>query len=231
MQIIGAGFGRTGTMSLAAALEQLGFDPCYHMLEVLKHPSHIKTWQAAADGQKINWKQFLGRYKAGLDYPLAAFYKELIEVFTEAKVILTVRDPEHWYESTRETIYRGAAFPEWLTKILPPFRGMQHMLQSTIWDKLFDGRFEGRQYAIQVFNDHIENVKRAVAKEKLLIYNINEGWKPLCGFLNVPIPEKPFPHINDRKTTQRMYLLARVMAVLLALGATGMLIWLASLIV
>ncbi len=218
-------------MSLAAALEQLGFDPCYHMLEVIKHPSHIKVWQAAADGQKIDWKQFLGQYKAGLDYPLSAFYKELIEVFPEAKVILTVRDPEDWYESTRETIYRGAALPDWLMKMLPPFRGMKQMVQSTIWGRIFDGRFEDRQHAIGVFKDHIEEVKRTMPKEKLLIYSVSESWDPLCAFLDVPVPKKPFPHINDRKTTQRMYLVARVMAALLSIGAIAILIWLASLIV
>ena len=227
MQIIGAGFGRTGTMSLAEALEQLGFDPCYHMLDVFKHPSHIKVWQAAAEGKKIDWKEFLGEYKAGLDYPLVAFYKELVTAFPEAKVILTVRDPEQWYESTRQTIYRGAAFPDWLMKLLPPFRGMKQMVQSTTWDRLFDGRFEDRQHAIRVFNDHVEEVKRTVPKEKLLIYSVGEGWGPLCEFLNIPIPGKPFPQLNDRKSTQRMYLLVRVVAPVLAVVLIGTIIWLA----
>jgi hypothetical protein len=111
MQIIGAGFGRTGTMSLRAALEQLGYSPCYHMLEVFKQPRHIQLWQAAADGQPVDWQAFLGAYKAGLDYPLAAFYRELLAIFPDAKVILTVRDPERWYESTLETIYQGTAVP------------------------------------------------------------------------------------------------------------------------
>ena len=231
MQIIGAGFGRTGTMSLAAALEQLGFGPCYHMLDVFKHPSHIGVWQAAADGQKTDWKQFLGGYKAGLDYPLVAFYKDLMEVFPEAKVILTLRDPELWYESTRETIYRGSALPDWLMRILPPFRGMKQMVRSTTWDRLFQGRFEDRRHAIRVFRDHIEEVKRTVPKEKLLIYSVSESWEPLCAFLDVPVPKRTFPHINDRKTTQRMYLLARVLAALLFIGGVGTLIWLVSQVV
>lgn len=119
MEIIGAGFGRTGTLSLKAALEQLGYSPCYHMLEVLQHPSHIATWQAAADGQPVDWANFLAGYPAGLDYPLAGFYQELLSAFPEAKVILSVRDPERWYESTYQTIFQGAALADAPVAALP----------------------------------------------------------------------------------------------------------------
>jgi hypothetical protein len=219
MQIIGAGFGRTGTMSLTAALEQLDHDPCYHMLEVFKHPSHISRWQAAADGEDINWQDFLGSYKAGLDYPISAFYKELMQAFPDAKVILTVRDPQRWYESTLQTIYQGTAVPGWLLSIIPFFRNMNRMVKSAVWDRLFDGRFEDREHAISVFNEHIAEVKRTVPKDKLLVFAVRDGWVPLCDFLGVPIPETEFPHVNDRKMTKRMYAAARIVpAVGLALG-------------
>ena len=214
MQIIGAGFGRTGTMSLTAGLKQLGFDPCYHMMEVFKHPSHIKRWQAAADGEDIDWQRFLGDYKAGLDYPLSAFYKKLMTAFPEAKVILTVRDPQRWYESTRETIYQGTAVPGWLLNVVPIFRNMNRMVQSAIWDKIFDGRFEERDHAIRVFNEHIEEVKRSVPKDKLLVFSVREGWQPLCDFLGVPLPDGNFPHINDRQTTLRLFAIARIVPTL-----------------
>lgn len=211
MQIIGAGFGRTGTMSLTSALKQLGFAPCYHMVEVMKHPSHIQRWQAAADGEDIDWQDFLGNYKAGLDYPLSAFYKELIAAFPDAKVILTVRDPNRWYESTLETIYNSTAIPDWVLKIVPPMRGFKHMVQSTTWDKLFDGRFEDRDYAIHVFGEHIAEVKRSVPKDKLLVFRVRQGWGPLCDFLGVPVPTGKFPHVNDRRTMRRMLAVARIL--------------------
>jgi hypothetical protein len=231
MQIIGAGFGRTGTMSLRAALEQLGFGPCYHMIEVFKHPGHIKVWQAAADGEEIDWRNFLRDYKAGLDYPLAAFYREIVAIFPEAKVILTVRDPQRWYDSTRETIYRGTAIPDWLLRFLPPFRGMKKMVTAAIWERLFAGRFEDRQHAIRIFEEHIEEVQRTVPPERLLVYHVKDGWGPLCDFLGVQVPEGPFPHINDRRMTQRMYLTARLAAGVLMFVLVGFLIWLVSVIV
>ncbi|MCW5877552.1 MAG: hypothetical protein KIS80_01635 [Anaerolineales bacterium] len=218
MQIIGAGFGRTGTLSLKAALEQLGYAPCYHMLEVLQHPSHIATWQAAADGQPVDWPAFLGGYPAGLDYPLAGFYKELLVAFPKAKVILSVRDPQGWYESTRETIYKGAALPHWLTRLLPPYRGFYRMVTATVWERLFHGRFGERNYAIARFDEHIEDVKRHVPADRLLIFDVRQGWEPLCAFLGTPIPETAFPRINERWMLQSAIWLGRVLPWALAAG-------------
>ncbi|MCH7662727.1 MAG: sulfotransferase family protein [Chloroflexi bacterium] len=226
MQIIGAGFGRTGTMSLKAALEQIGFGPCYHMLEVLKHPSHIGGWLAAAEGEQVDWDGLLGNYQAGLDYPLSVFYKELLAVYPEAKVILTVRDPQRWYESTLETIYQGAALPDWVLRILPPYRDFIKMVRMAVWEGLFEGRFEERAYAIKVFEDWVIEVKRTVPAEKLLIFSVKDGWEPLCAFLGVPVPDKPFPHINDRKMTQRMFAAAKVGAILMAGLTFVIIVWL-----
>ena len=214
-------------MSLSAALKQLGYDPCYHMLEVFKHPSHIARWQAAAEGQDVDWGDFLGSYKAGLDYPVSAFYKELLDSYPEALVILTVRDANSWYESTLQTIYQGTALPGWLLSIVPFFRNMNRMVKSAVWERLFDGRFEERDHAIQVFNDHIAEVKRTVPKEKLLVFAVRDGWQPLCEFLGLPIPKHDFPHINDRKMTRRLYTLARILpAAGLILGIYFLFIWL-----
>ena len=231
MEIIGAGFGRTGTMSLQAALEALGYAPCYHMLEVFKHPGHIRQWQAAAEGRPVDWQSFLGKYRAGVDYPLSGFYRDLMAVYPDAKVILTVRDPDRWYESTRETIYRGTAIPHWFLQLVPPFRGMREMVDAAIWDRLFDGRFEEREHAIRVFEDHIAEVRRVVPPDKLLVFEVRDGWQPLCDFLGVPVPDKPFPHINDRKMTQRMYLASQVLAILVALSVVALAVWFVTRIV
>ena len=223
MQLIGAGFGRTGTMSTWAALEHLGFKPCYHFLEVFRRPKHIRTWQAAADGEDVDWQAFFRGYEACLDYPVPAFYKQIITAFPEAKVLLTVRDPEKWYASTYETIYQGFAMPDWLLNLLPPFRGLKKMGNDTVWEGMFHGKFEDRKYAIRVFEEHIREVQRIVPAENLLVFQVQDGWRPLCDFLGVEVPTRKFPHINDRKTTQRFYALVRIGAALLA-AAVGLLL-------
>ncbi len=228
MKIIGAGFGRTGTLSLKVALEELGFGPCYHFLEVIKHPGHIKHWQAAADGESVDWDALFKGYQSGVDFPVSGFYKELLAVYPGAKVILTTRDPNRWYESTLETIYKGVALPDWLTQILPPYKGIIRMVKASTWDRLFHGRFEDREYALRVFAEHNQEVKRFIPPDRLLIFEVRDGWAPLCAFLGVPVPNKPFPHVNDRAFTKRMYLLARVGAAVLALIVFSSLVLLAA---
>lgn len=205
MKVIGAGFGRTGTVSLKQGLEQLGFGPCYHMDEVIKHPRRIEIWQAAADGYFIDFKLVFNKYQSTVDWPGAAFYKELMQVFPDAKVILTVRDPEHWYDSTYQSIYQmDKQLPFWIKWLLPPLERYLVMARSIVWNGVFNGRFSDRDYAISIFNDHIEQVKNVVPSEKLLIFNVKDGWDPLCQFLGVPIPtNSSFPHTNNREKVQR----------------------------
>lgn len=205
IKIIGAGFGRTGTLSIKAALEELGFGPCYHMQEVIGHPDHVALWHAAATGKAVDWKEIFQGYQATVDWPACTFYKELMETYPDAKVLLTVRDPEKWYESAQSTIYpplnrKPFLYFKFLLKLLfpkmfPPLR----MVNALIWDGTFQGRFTDKGHAIEVFNQHIEEVKKCVPPERLLIYNVKEGWEPLCTFFGVEVPQdKPFPHLNDR---------------------------------
>ena len=105
LSVIGAGFGRTGTMSLKLALDQLGFGPCYHMTEVFKNPKASGYWEAAADGKPIDWEEVFAGYRSTVDWPGATFYKQLADAYPEAKVILTERDAEAWFESTQATIF------------------------------------------------------------------------------------------------------------------------------
>lgn len=209
LKIIGAGFGRTGTRSLKEALEILGFGPCYHMVEVFEHPEHAPLWEAAARGEPVAWKELLRDYRATVDWPGCTFYKELMEVYPDAKVLLSVRDPEKWYESVSSTIYQVSqrsrtAFAPLLLLLLKFVRpGVGRgvpMVNQIVWRDTFHGRFEEKAYAISVFNQHNEEVKRHVPPEKLLVYQVKEGWEPLCAFLGVPVPDMPFPHLNDRQT-------------------------------
>lgn len=280
LKIIGAGFGRTGTSSLTMALEELGFRSCYHMREVMKHPEHLPYWEAASRGEDVDWQTFFADYQAAVDWPASRFYEELMQVYPEAKVVLTVRDPEQWYESTINTIYplffrimsrlplhfylllrmteipilgkaiRGMFFRrgriiDAVTRsgtIIDHFKHYernaleQHfeekvkrfplhlylplkmekiallgkaakrrfyrrgsMLDTLVWNDTFKGQFEDKAYAMDVFKQHMEEVKKRVPAEKLLVYNVKDGWEPLCTFLGVKIPAgKPFPHLNGR---------------------------------
>lgn len=200
LKVIGAGFGRTGTASLKAALEELGFDKCYHMQEVFPQPQHVPVWQAASEGKPVDWDKLFDGYQATVDWPGCTFYKELMAHYPDAKVLLNVRDPEAWYRSTTNTIYRMSqrGFPASLVPLfIPRLRRFIRMVTTLIWQKTFDNRFGDKAYALEVFEKHNAEVKRTVPAEKLLVYEVKEGWEPLCAFLGVPVPDKPFPRLND----------------------------------
>lgn len=213
MKVIGAGFGRTGTMSLKAALEELGFGPCYHMIELFRHPEHADAWEAARRGGRVDWDGVLGDYGATVDWPGCTFYEELMECYPEAKVLLSVRDTGRWYESTRNTIYELSRIVVISSFSRPTFRllglfvpalgKISRMNNRLIWEDTFDGRFDDEDYARAVFERHSAEVRRKVPKEKLLVYEVREGWEPLCRFLGVEVPDKPFPHLNDTAEMRR----------------------------
>jgi len=214
VKVIGAGFGRTGTLSLKAALEELGFGPCYHMTEVFRHPEHAPLWEAAARGEPVDWDRFLAGYQATVDWPACNFYEPLMRRYPDAKVVLTVRDPQRWYASTASTIYRmhqiTAISP--LTATLFALIGrfvaagrVTRMINAVVWKGTFEGNFADQRQAIAIFERHIQEVKERVPADRLLVYDVQEGWAPLCAFLGVPVPNgRPFPHLNDAESFQKM---------------------------
>jgi hypothetical protein len=211
MRVIGAGFGRTGTASLRAALEELGLGPCYHMTEVFRNPHHIELWEEAYEGRLGSWGEILGGYRSAVDWPVAAFWQELAREYPEAKVVLTVRDPEEWYESTRRTIYRisevsSSPLFTVLGLFAPGPRRQARMASRIVWKGTFGGRFEDRDYAIGLYERHNAEVKASFRPERLLVYDVKDGWEPLCGFLGVEVPDKPFPHLNETASFRRMVL-------------------------
>jgi len=217
LEVIGAGFGRTGTTSLKAALERLGFGPCYHMSELFEHPEHLALWQAAVRGEPVDWDALFDGYRSAVDWPAAAFYEELMERYPEAKVILTVRDPERWYESTKSTIYalrktRRTPTFRIMAALVPYLRNIRRatgIVDDLAWEGIFGGRFEDREHAISVFDNLNEEAKRRIPADRLLVYEVKEGWGPLCAFLGVEEPrEEPFPRLNDTGTFRRRIRLA-----------------------
>ena len=195
------------------------------MYEVFTNPGHAGFWEAAWRGEPADWDGVLGRYESAVDWPACSFYEELMQRNPDAKVLLSVRDPERWYESARQTIYKGGkiatgspfsrlgfallsrlAFGRFKT-------GQGPMTEEILWQGTFDGRFEDKDHAIRVFNRHNEEVRRRVPEERLLVYEVKQGWGPLCEFLGVEGPDKPFPRLNDASDMRRMILMARALSV------------------
>jgi hypothetical protein len=199
MKVFGTGFGRTGTMSLKIALEKLGIGPCYHMQEIVSHPSHIKIWYNISRGASPNWNRLFKNFNSGVDFPISIFYEELVNEFPDAKFILTLRDFDTWYKSTANTIYKvPSMLPGWFKRVAYPIRLFIEMQVNLIWVGLFNNNFSDKESTRVVYNEHIARVKKTIPADRLLIYHINEGWGPLCAFLNVDIPESiPFPKTND----------------------------------
>ncbi len=208
LEIIGAGFGRTGTVSMKAALELLGFGPCYHMREILKarpgfNDGHLELWSqhahALAEGRPspIDWKTLLARYAACMDHPTCLYYRELMEAHPEAKVILNVRDPERWFVSW-QTLFEGLGFMRAVGRFVPRVRRAIDVIDVLIRDGQMKGRID-RESNIAEFLRHNAEVVATVPPERLLVFDVKQGWGPLCAFLDVPVPDAPFPHLNESK--------------------------------
>jgi len=217
--IIGAGYGRTGTMSTQIALNLLGF-PCYHAVEAMnfrKNAGHLGFWRKVAEtppGTQHDWQKVFENYRATIDFPASCVWRELMEVYPEAKVLLTLhpRGAEAWYESTLSTIYRadvGRAF-KILEKFIPPMRQGREMITDLVWQRTLHGTMDDRPAAIAQYQKHVEEVKSAVPAEKLLVYSVDQGWGPLCEFLGVDVPDMEFPSVNDRAAMKRRFAMIRI---------------------
>lgn len=211
LQLINAGLGRTGTTSLKVALERLGFGPCFHMFDVVDDESRLRRWEGiVCDGETPDWEAVFDGYAAAVDGPCAIYHRQLKEAFPEAKMVLTVRDPEEWYRSTYDTLYQFALRSE----ANPPRPGSRQarlfrITSTMVWNGLFGGRFSDKDHAIEVYLRHNEEVVRAFGDD-LLVYDVRQGWGPLCDFLGVEAPEEDFPHANDAASMRRR--IARVAA-------------------
>ena len=196
LKIIGAGMGRTGTASLKVAIEALDSGRCYHMSEVLKNPECTADWINAAEGNP-DWEKIFSDYSSTVDNPGCNFWKELADYYPEAKVILTVRDADKWFDSTNETIH-SVEFAGFIKN--SPFG---EMVQKTVWD-VMENRMQDRKYMVDFFTERTSEIVNSIATERLLVYQVSDGWEPLCNFLDVPIPDMDFPRINSRDETKEM---------------------------
>ncbi|MEM9459410.1 MAG: sulfotransferase family protein [Myxococcota bacterium] len=193
MKLINVGLGRTGTTSLKGALDVLGFSPIYHTTDMFSRTKDIDLWEAALDGRPTDWSAFFAGYQVA-DWPAGLVYPQLLEAFPDAKVMMTVRDPHSWVDSIQGVMSK-------MESIKLPFarfkRAKAFMTKHAI-NGMFEGKIDDRAHMVKIFERHVESVERHVPKDKLLVYDVREGWEPLCRFLGVGVPDQPFPRLNKR---------------------------------
>ena len=192
MGVTGPAFGRTGTMSCKAALEELGFGPCYHMVEVYENDGHVEAWTRVIDGAPLDARAMFGRYRSVVDWPACTYWKQIRDAFPHAKVVLTRRDPDAWYESMRNTIFEALQATSGDAR-LNRWRAATRRL---IFEQTF-GNDLGHDSVVGALRAHEQEVIASVPPGELLVFDVAEGWEPLCAFLGVAVPATPFPRTNS----------------------------------
>ena len=196
LKVIGPGFGRTGTASLKRALEMLGYGPCHHMEEVFAHPDQVAHWQAMIAGNSTDWDAVFAGYHSQVDWPGAHYWRELAASYPAAQVILSTRPEEAWWKSFSATIGKLVSDPGQVT--LPPhIKDMLAVGTKMIETETFGGPVTDRETALAAYRRRNAEVRAAIVPERLLVFDVAEGWAPLCRFLGVPVPNTAFPHINS----------------------------------
>lgn len=197
LKVIGSGFGRTGTKSLKEALEILGFGPCHHMYEVLDNLDQVPTWNALAHGESRDWEAVFDGYSSQVDWPGAHYWQQTMSAFPDAKIVHSIRPAEKWWASFDKTIGKLLeSYPQ--MDLPPPVREILDMNRTFIGEATFGGKFRERDVAIAAFEKRTADVRNAVPADRLLVFDVAQGWEPLCAFLEVPAPNEPFPHHNLR---------------------------------
>ena len=195
LKVIGTGFGRTGTHSLKIALEMLGLGPCYHMMEVFAHPSHIAVWDGIAAGARSDFDAALAGFPSTVDWPTTFFWRTLMAQNPSAKILHSERPAEEWYQSISQTIFASLT-RESAPSERPFLPGFREMTQRVILGGTF-GNDLSKQNAIAVYERHNQAVSNEVPADRLLVFNARQGWEPLCAFLGVPVPDAPYPRTNS----------------------------------
>ncbi|HEY1558499.1 MAG TPA: sulfotransferase [Kofleriaceae bacterium] len=186
LKVVGAGVGRTGTMSLKLAFERLLGAPCYHMVEVFANQD-FAHWTAAARGEQVDWAKLLGKYAAAVDWPASAFWPELAALNPDAIIVLSTRDAEGWFKSATETIFAPRPAP-----VAPAMREMLDVML----ENRFTPAVRDHDAAIAAYEKHNAHVRATAPRDRLVEWHPGDGWGPLCAALHLPVPAEPFPHVN-----------------------------------
>jgi hypothetical protein len=205
MRLIGAGLPRTATLTQKTALEMLGVGPCYHMVNVLADLDQVGLWMRALAGE-APWEEIFNGFQSTVDWPGGYFYKELMEVYPDALVLLSVRDPQTWAKSAHDTIW-SVRHGESLMRLLssawgevdPKWRGFLEMVDGLLWKEkgTLAGGHESMEQLAEGMVRFNEEVERTVPAERLLVWEPKDGWEPLCEALEVAVPDEPLPNVND----------------------------------
>ncbi len=196
LQVMGSGFGRTGTMSTKTALEMLGFDPCHHMIEVMGNPAQPAHWQAVAEGGPVDWHAVFDGYNAQVDWPGAAVWEQTALAFPEAKVLHNERPAGEWWNSFSGTIGKFFTIRSSIA-MPPPIAAIFELMGGWFVTETFGPRIE-RETAIAAYRRNNEKVRDTIPADRLLVFTPTDGWEPLCRFLEVPVPQGPFPRSHAR---------------------------------
>ena len=199
LRVVGAGLGRTGTHSLKIALTRLLGAPCYHMEEVFANEGHVRAWHDAALGKPVDWQALFAGYAASVDWPACAYWPELMQAFPDSLVLLSVRDPNAWWESASATIFDTRHHDHPL--VTPEWKQMIQAMFAHRWS----GSRSDREAAIAAFRENTARALREVPPERLLVWQASEGWEPLCKALGVAVPDEAFPHSNARAEWRKDY--------------------------
>jgi hypothetical protein len=206
MKLIGVGFGRSGTMSLKGALEQLGANPCFHMIDLIMGENKdrdLPYWKKIADGEPVDWHEVFDGWEATVDWPGASRWREMVDAFPDVPVLLNHRDFDGFYKSCENTILavKLAAQAGELTQDAnrePPSPVLWEVIEKLIWQGDFQGRFQDKEWVRRMYYDRIEEIKGYVSPDRLIVWELGkDGWEPLANALGVPVPEEPFPHLHD----------------------------------
>lgn len=193
LRVVGAGLGRTGTHSLKIALEQLLGGPCYHMMEVFGRPDDIPVWHAAMNGELPDWNSLLSGYRAAVDWPASAFWREIWAENPDAVVLLSSRDTDDWWKSAHNTIFQIAA-----REVPPGEEAVRAQMDMALdmFAKKFTPQWQDESAAKRAYEAHNADVRASVPADRLIDYRPGDGWEPICEKLGVPVPSEPYPHVN-----------------------------------
>ncbi len=205
MKMIGVGFGRTGTMSLKAALEELGAGPCFHMIDLITGENKARDldqWVKVANDEPVDWTEVFDGWEATVDWPAATKWREIAAAFPDVPVLLNVRDFDGFYKSCANTIMAvkeaaAAGELEQDASREPPAPELWGVIDKLIWEGDFQGRFKDKEWAREMYWDRVETIKREIPADRLVYWELGDGWEPLADALGVEAPDKPFPHLHD----------------------------------
>ena len=209
LKVIGAGGPRTGTASLHDALEILGFGNCYHMQHLFNNPDDIKYWVELFETGTTDFESMLDGFQSTVDIPGYLHYKKFLELYPDAKVVLSNRDPEEWYESAINTVY--AVTPQTIGQKLGMLKKMIlskrfrkiskafMLVEKYLWKGHYQGKFKDKEHTLNIYRNFNQEVIDSVPADQLLLFDPKDGWEPLCNFLEVPVPNVPYPFKNKRK--------------------------------